>query len=349
MVEPDEPPARRRYDLNGLRLGIDADRTAYADLLDFVLAPFAVSPAAACDFRIAIEGRAELPAAPAGQVQWDGLLPERLGSLLLRDGEVRTLHVASCYQATSARSSRQARVIVGPNGGRWLSGTLAFWLLDEMLIGAGRHLVHAACLARPATGDALLLFAASGTGKTTTALALARNGYQLVGDDAAVLEFRDGLPWVWGLPRPVNLHRRTAAMLPWLEAVLGPWDGVVEQRVGLDALARLVDRAAPDARPCAGVVLLQPPSEGAHRAAPLAKADALVQAATDNVRLAPGGLDEDGAALFDALARLIEAVPSVSLRVGANPTSLLPSSLEYSGLAPAIPDESRSGARTSSA
>ena len=341
MVDASRSRAVRRYDLNGLRICLEADLPALAGFLDFVLAPFEVASGSVADFAIRVE-RGDCPPAPPGEMQWEGLLPERLGSVLVRSGDVRTLHVPPHYQAVSDRSRHRAHVIVGKEGGRWLSGTLAFWLLDEMLIGAGRHLLHAACLARPA-GDALLIFAASGTGKTTTALALARNGYALVGDDAAVLEFRDGRPWVWGLPRPVNLHRRTAAMLPWLAPVAGPWAAAAEQRVELDALAACCARARADARPCAGVVLLQAPGEGEHRALPLDKADALVQAATDNVRLAPGGLDEDGERLFDTLAQLIAAVPAISLRAGSDPASLAPPLLEGAGLGAATPGASRSG------
>ncbi len=349
MADASPGRAERHYDLNGLRLTVDAEPPPLAGFLDFVLGPFAVANRSAGDFTITVETGDCPPVAPAGEMQWEGLLPERLESVLVRNGDNRTLHVPPHYQATSERSRRRARILVGKEGGRWLSGTLAFWLLDEMLIGAGRHLLHAACLARPAGGDGLLIFAASGTGKTTTALALARNGYALVGDDVAVLEFRDGSPWVWGLPRPVNLHRRTAAMLPWLAPVVGPWAEAAEQRVELDALAACVARARADARPCAGVVLLQAPGAGEHRALPLAKAEALVQSATDNVRLAPGGLDEDGERLFDALAQLIAAVPAVSLRAGSDPASLAPALLEGAGLGAAMPGASRSGEATSRA
>lgn len=340
MADAGRERTERRYDLNGLRLNLEAELPALAGFLDFTLAPFAVAGRSAGDFTITIDTGDCPPAPPPGAMQWEGMLPEGLESVLVRSGDDRTLHVPPHYQATSERSRRRARVVVGKEGERWLSGTLAFWLLDEMLIGAGRHLLHAACLARPA-GDALLIFAASGTGKTTTALALARNGYALVGDDTAVLEFRDGRPWVWGLPRPVNLHRRTAAMLPWLAPVVRPW-AADEQRLELDALAACCKRARAEARLCAGVVLLQAPGEGAHRAVPLDKAEALVQAATDNVRLAPGGLDEDGEGLFDALAQLIAAVPAISLRAGPDPASLAPALLEGAGLGAATPGASRS-------
>lgn len=329
----------RHYDLNGLRLATEADRPGLGDFLDFVLVPFDAPATGRPDFRVTVETRDSLPALPDGVVQWAGSLPEGLASTLVRAGDRRCLHVPPHYQALSERDGARARVLVVPGSERWLGGSLAFWLIDEMMIGGGRQLVHAACLARDG-GDAILIFAASGTGKTTTALALARNGYALVGDDAAVLEFRNGRPWVWGLPRPVNLHRRTATMLPWLSSQSWSDKDPDERRLPLSSATLFAVCAPSVARPCGGVVLLRSPGAGESEAAPLARPEALVEIAADNVRLAPGGLDEDGASLFEDLARLVAAVPAVSLRVGPDPGALQPMLLEAAGLVPARADES---------
>jgi len=326
----DRHMAARHYDLNGVTLAVTADRPEAAGFLDFVLSPLAIDPTEKPDCRIAIETRGTLPPAARGVLQFEGALPESLPAQLVRDGDLRTLDAPGHYQAESLRGSDLARVLVAPGSDRWLTGTLAFWLLDELLVGKGRIFLHAACLARPA-GDAILVFAASGTGKTTTALALARNGYGLMGDDVALLEFRDGRPWVWGLPRPINLHRRTAAMLSWIDPILRPWRGE-EQSVPFDKLATCIDRAAAKARPCGAMVMLQPPNPEGHRAAPMARTEAMVQAAADNLRVAPGGLDEDGELAFDALARLIAAVPVLQLEVGPDPDSLRPDILEGAGV-----------------
>jgi hypothetical protein len=319
-------PASRHYDLNGQHLAVEAGESGLASFLDGILATFA-GAFGPPDWSVRVAVAEALPS-PVGELQWQGDLPEGLGAVLYHGASERTLVAPGHFHMRIDAAARQATIVAFQDRTRWLSGTAAFWLLDGILEGHGRHLVHAACLVRPGTDDTVLLFAPSGTGKTTTALALARNGWALAGDDAAVFGLGKKGAKAWALPRGLNLHRHTAALLPWLAPALRDFQGRDEQPVALAAIADLVQLARPIARRCAGIVLLEPRNLEGHHARPLAKADAVVAIALDNVKLTSSGLDANGAGLFDALTRLIAAVPVISLSVGPDPASLAPALLE---------------------
>lgn len=74
---------------------------------------------------------------------------------------------------------------------------LARELIRGQLLRAGFHILHASCVARD--GRALLTFGPKGAGKTTTALLLAREGYDLLANDRVFIRPEDGalriLPW----------------------------------------------------------------------------------------------------------------------------------------------------------
>ncbi|WDO11351.1 hypothetical protein ME763_37145 (plasmid) [Streptomyces murinus] len=74
---------------------------------------------------------------------------------------------------------------------------LARELICGQLLRAGFHILHASCVVRD--GRALLTFGPKGAGKTTSALLLAREGYELLANDRVFIRpERDGLrilPW----------------------------------------------------------------------------------------------------------------------------------------------------------
>ncbi len=71
-----------------------------------------------------------------------------------------------------------------------------------------RAVLHGASLVAP-SGDAIVLCAPSGHGKTTLALALTARGYRLLGDDYSPLDLDTGR--VEPFPRAVSLERRSTA------------------------------------------------------------------------------------------------------------------------------------------
>ncbi|MGW2654396.1 hypothetical protein ACWC1D_12190 [Streptomyces sp. NPDC001478] len=74
---------------------------------------------------------------------------------------------------------------------------LARELIRGQLLRAGFHILHASCVVRD--GRALLTFGPKGAGKTSTALLLAREGYDLLANDRVFVRPEDGalriLPW----------------------------------------------------------------------------------------------------------------------------------------------------------
>ncbi|WP_329155909.1 hypothetical protein OIU91_41575 (plasmid) [Streptomyces sp. NBC_01456] len=74
---------------------------------------------------------------------------------------------------------------------------LARELIRGQLLRAGFHILHASCVVRD--GRALLTFGPKGAGKTTTALLLAREGYDLLANDRVFARTEDQglriLPW----------------------------------------------------------------------------------------------------------------------------------------------------------
>jgi hypothetical protein len=317
------PTAHRFYDLNGVGLAVEGPDERHAGFLDPILAPLAtvdrrpdwtvtLLPADA----IARPSRAAAPV-------WDGPLPEGLPSVLFADNGQRTLTVPDHFAMTSCHAAGHLQIHLVPAGLDSIRGTASFWLIGEILAARSRHLLHGACLVEPRTEQAVALFAPSGTGKTTTALALARNGLGLAGDDALVLEHAEDGPYLWGIPRAIKVHRRTADLLPWLQPVLKDWRED-EQALRLGGLQQVVTLASPTRRRCAAVVVLQRPNPDGHRAEMISKPDAIMHIVTDNIRRAPTGVDANGQASFSAVARLVAQTPTVALSVGPDPGSLDP-------------------------
>ena len=112
---------------------------------------------------------------------------------------------------------RTADLILAENAKLSESFDLSVHAMDAAIAATGQTLVHAACLADRDGRSFGLVFAPSGTGKTTTTLALAHAGYAMANDDAAVLSANpdeNGF-LVWGLARDPNVppqNRRNAAL-----------------------------------------------------------------------------------------------------------------------------------------
>jgi hypothetical protein len=318
----------RHYDLNGQVLTMAALANAPADLLDPILAPFAVTASGTPDCRITVQLVETLPPAPRGPFRWQGRLPEGPdASLVHRDGQ-RILHAPGHYEVGLQDNAEAGAIALRPGSAGLLAATAGFWLLGHILGARGRHLVHAACLVKGGTEDVILLFAPSGTGKTTTALALARNGYGLAGDDAAVFELGPAGPRAWALPRALRIHSQTADLLPWVRPALPARGKRRAQTIGLRALAGVVDCVDSRQRRCAGLAVLEPPNGNVHRVAPLDKTEAALRILDDNLRQPPGGLDPSGQRLFVALVDLVSALPVIAISAGPDPSTLDPALLE---------------------
>jgi hypothetical protein len=207
-----------------------------------------------------------------------------------------------------------ARLCLAPGAPNGPRNDLAMVALEEGTHASGQAMVHCAALRPEGREGLVLLHAASGTGKTTTSLALAAAGFALAADDAAVIgPDEDGRMAAWGLPRALNLHRRTASMLDWLRPALpDPWpdqDEVAVPQAHLPPPVRLERRRLP----VLAVVELR--RGEATCLGPIAPADALTALVSDNVRVTRSGLWPVQQGRLDRLVAMVEQVPCYALTV----------------------------------
>ena len=88
-------------------------------------------------------------------------------------------------------------------------------ILNNFLTRHGYSMLHASALIKE--GHILILQAPHGTGKSTTALRLLSNGYQLFSDSQVYLAERDGALWMGGFP--IGRIKLRADMLPLFPAM----------------------------------------------------------------------------------------------------------------------------------
>ena len=88
-------------------------------------------------------------------------------------------------------------------------------ILNNFATRHGFSMLHASALVRD--GQILVLQAPHGTGKSTTALRLLLNGYQLLSDSQIYLTERDGVLWIGGFP--MGRIRLREDMLPHFPAL----------------------------------------------------------------------------------------------------------------------------------
>ena len=312
-------PIRRTYDLNGFSITVIAEDPVHAGFLDPIFAPFAANTSADYGWTITVRAKETIEPAPeTAKHVWTGPLPEGLSLTLVEDDGRQLLIVPDHFVMSTARLARSTEIEVTPDGAKSISGSSAFVLLEGIFAAHGRHLLHGACLVRSETQEAFALFAPSGTGKSTTALTLARTGLELSGDDALVLEkARDGF-YLWGIPRKVKVHRRTAELLPWLNPVLVDWTSE-EQPIELGVLDTTIRLANGSRRRAAGTIVLLQPNTLGHRIEAIAKVDALNRILTDNLRRTPAGVNADTQAAFTAIANFIGVTPTIAVSVGPDP------------------------------
>ena len=188
------------------------------------------------------------------------------------------------------------------------SATMVFWVIDPRLspwyergaplrsalhhwaAGQGMHFVHAGAVG--VDGRGVLLAGASGSGKSTTALACLDAGLQYAGDDYVILTPEDA-PRVHCLYSTAKLDAPSLERLPGLAAAVADFRRGEEQKAVIDVHGHrpglVVDSLAIDA-----VVI---PSVGARRAATAPPGEVLARPArhrTDDAAPAPGGRRSPG-------------------------------------------------------
>lgn len=194
-------------------------------------------------------------------------------------------------------------------------------LLCELLAYHGHFVIHAASLAfEQQDGRAgILLAGASGAGKTTTALALARAGMLLLADDMSFVEcpppgFGTDRVGLWGLQLVCKVHDNTRRLLPWLDTCSAR-PARVEGETCMDVTNAVGDSAGVVADPRL-LLLLEPRSRGDHAFRPVGKTEAMIRLTGENVRAYEHGADGPAGGAFRALGRLVAQCDVYRLCVG---------------------------------
>lgn len=225
-------------------------------------------------------------------------------------------------------------IVAAPDYIGRIGATCGMMAIDAAIDATGQFILHAAGLTLPGSRAQALVFAKSGTGKTTTALALAGSGFGLCSDDAMVIRIGEMDASGWGLPRDLKVHRNTAEMMPWLKPFLnGKWDTAGEQALARATLSDLVRIENAERRPIAGVFMLERGDADRSVVTPVAQTEALVSLVADNVRTGKTGLLDLQRRRFASLASLVSRVPTFRITVGADPKSTAPALLEALGRA----------------
>jgi hypothetical protein len=259
-----------------------------------------------------------VPPLPQDQILFHGRLPglDR-DCTLAGSGEHLVLTLEEQVHIEFDRLRGRGAIVIAQGAERILAGDIGMSIVDAAIDMTGQTLVHGAALAVPHRDRAILVFAPSGTGKTTTALALSASGFALMSDDVGVLR-RDGAGLeIWGLPRKPKVHRRTAALLPWLLPHLhGDWDNEGEQVIRPEDVPEIAMAAPAAALPLAGLIWLRPHREGATIMETADKPELLVALAADNLRRARSGTPDYQMDRFELFSSMVRNVPSFTLAVG---------------------------------
>lgn len=252
---------------------------------------------------------------------WAGLLPGGLEMTYYTAPALRLVDLPGKCGMRLDLNARLADLVVVP-GGEWaLAEGCLMPMLTEVMGLFGQHVVHAACLAgREEDGSAAIILAGtSGRGKTTTALALARSGMEMLTDDATFVVDRGAGTALaaWGLARPCKILDRTFELLGWLaDLPHKPGRQRGEHVIEFPPTSRPDRLVAPRV-----ILLLEGPNPQGHRIGPIDKVSAVRVMASEAVRAFEQAAASDGRA-FRALARLVGQCKTFSLSAGPDLQSL---------------------------
>jgi hypothetical protein len=311
---------RTHFDFWGASLLVEADSSRWIDLWERLFPEYHTTcpPKTERIFHVVMETRRDPAIDHDLPLTWRGRQPDGFEGQIFEMDERLVMQIEDAVAMTIDYENGIARVYAQPDGHRMFQGSAVMQLIDASLGFFDRCLVHAAALIDRRTSKALLLSVKSGGGKTTTSLALARNGFALMTDDAAVVGQADGIPCVWGLKRPLKVHRRTAEMLPWVGPMSDAWDEQGEQPVALGAIADRMDISGPEGAPLGAIMEIGARTDGASTVYRIAKSQALIALAHENVGGRALGLTPRAQRRFSMLARTVAATESFMLRAGGD-------------------------------
>lgn len=310
-------------DLGGSLLRATADAGPWIEGLRRAFSGFiADAPDARPDFELTIRETATPPLVRDLPLTWDGRLPDGfMGRVFETDGKA-VLEVDDGGVVSIDHRAHTALAEFRPGSQAKFFGSAVMLVVEAALAARDQHMVHAACLIEKRSGRAALFCVPSGGGKTTTALTLAHDGFSLMTDDASVLLAGAARPRVWGFPRPLKVHHRTAALLPWLGTLPDRWDENGEQGLALAGLADRLDISGREPVELGAIFKLGPRSPGGHSISPLPKSDMLFAIAHDNVAWRAAGMVPRAVRRFDVFARAVAQVPTFAISAGVELATL---------------------------
>lgn len=212
----------RIYDFHGLRLGCSADSAVTAALASR-LGRFPQHDCGPCELRFDYSSAsaphdAGSDAPPDARVIYES----PMGQVLYSDALDR-LFISSVWPIRAESDPRAGRTSISVEGDLtphlWaLSHPLLTIPLIEALKRRGYFSVHAAAVARG--GKGLVIPGSSGSGKSTLALALARAGFDFMGDDMLFLVRSGTALRALALPEAFDLTDHTVSLFPDLGDLL---------------------------------------------------------------------------------------------------------------------------------
>jgi hypothetical protein len=211
----------RIFDFHGLSLGLSAS-AAVSTALDARFGRFAPATTTACDLRFDYQSAPSQAgvAIPASDARV--IYESAMGRVLYSERHDR-LWISSVWPIRAECDPRSGETVITVEGTvdehTWaLSHPLLTIPLIEKLKRRGLFSLHAAGLALG--GKGLIVPGSSGSGKSTLALALARAGFDFLGDDMLfVVRAERGLQ-VLGFPEAFDLTDDTVRLFPELAGLL---------------------------------------------------------------------------------------------------------------------------------
>lgn len=312
------------FDFCGARLRVTADADIWIERLCRAFKSFLMNDASYStrEFRLTIHETATPEVFHQLPLTWEGRQSDGHLGRVFENERMAILEVMNGGISVIDHEAGTAHAYLRPGSQAQFFGSAVMLIVDAALTAAGQVLVHGASLIEPQSGIAILIVVPSGGGKTTTSLALARGGFRLMTDDASVLQPDRLRPRVWGMPRALKVHRRTAELLPWVGPLSDKWDENGEQGVSLEALGDRIAIATPAPVDLGAIILLGPRSEDCSHISPLAKSEVLMAIAHDNVAWRPTGMTPKAVRRFEAFARTVAQVPAFHLSAGIDLASL---------------------------
>lgn len=302
----------RIYDLGPTRVRVDAECSLLLDGFEWFLGERGSgSPMADHTFAIALRTGVPEPIPAGAETLYDGPLHAEGRCVFSRKGPLYFMAFPGETRMVIDQRARRADAVISPDHHERAHGSIVPIAIEFALDIEDQQVVHAAGLSLPGQDGMILVSAPSGTGKTTSALALARSGLSLAADDVMVLRRAGSRILAWGLPRALHIHRETAGLLPWL-TLPTQWNDDGEQAVPRSALRQVLaleDRELPVSR-----LFLLRRGEGL-AIEPMTKADALSALMADNVRGSTAGITPLQQRRLEMLADLVRTVPSYCMTV----------------------------------